>query len=85
MAIYPKSQPHKSEPHPAQGMRDLRAGDPLMTPAECGAYLNNIAISTLSDWRVRRIGPPWISVGRCIRYRRSSVEQWLASRTSQGD
>ena len=85
MATYPKSKPHPTEPHPTEGMRDLQAGDPLMTPIECSAYLNGIAVATLSDWRVRRIGPPWISVGRCIRYRRSSVEQWLASRTSKGD
>ena len=85
MAMYPKSQPHQSEPHSTQGMRDLQAGDSLMTPTECGAYLNGIAVATLSDWRVRRIGPPWISVGRCIRYRRSSIEDWLASHTSKGD
>ena len=85
MAIYPKSQPHQSEPHSTQGMRDLNAGDPMMTPIECSAYLNDIAVATLSDWRVRRQGPPWIHVGRCIRYRRSSVDLWLAARTQKGD
>jgi hypothetical protein len=85
MARAPQAQPPNNAPHSTQEKRDLHAGDPLMTPIECGAYLNDIAVATLSDWRVRRQGPPWISVGRCIRYRRSSVDQWLASRTQKGD
>jgi hypothetical protein len=85
MAHDPKAQAPNNQPHSTQDMKDLHVGDPLMTPIECGVYLNDIAVATLSDWRVRRQGPPWISVGHSIRYRRSSVDQWLASRTQKGD
>ena len=37
--------------------------------------------STLARWRMRGEGPPFVVVGpRFIRYRRSAVDAWMASR-----
>lgn len=45
------------------------------------AVLLGISVSTLEKWSsTRRDGPPFIKVGRLVRYRRSDVEQWLSSR-----
>lgn len=42
-----------------------------------------LAISsvTATKWRAQAKGPPFIKVGRLVRYRRSDLEAWLASRT----
>jgi predicted DNA-binding transcriptional regulator AlpA len=40
-----------------------------------------ISSVTATKWRARAEGPRFIKVGRLIRYRRSDVEAWLASRT----
>jgi hypothetical protein len=36
---------------------------------------------TMEDWRLRSIGPPFIRVGRSIRYRVTDLEAWLDQRT----
>jgi len=35
---------------------------------------------TLKRWRAAREGPAWVAIGRKILYRRSAVQDWLASR-----
>ena len=42
-----------------------------------------LAISsvTATKWRASAAGPPFIKVGRLVRYRRADVEAWLRSRT----
>ena len=40
-----------------------------------------ISSVTATKWRANAVGPPFIKVGRLVRYRRSDVEAWLASRT----
>lgn len=42
-----------------------------------------LAISsvTATKWRAKAKGPPFIKVGRLVRYRRSDVEAWLRSCT----
>lgn len=49
---------------------------PLMSLADVANYLD-VAPSTLYDWRLRRIGPPAIKVGRHLRYRQADVDRWL--------
>ena len=36
---------------------------------------------TATKWRAKAAGPPFIKVGRLVRYRRADVEAWLVSRT----
>ena len=45
------------------------------TAAELG-----LTIYTLRSWRARRVGPPWIKVGRQIFYADESRAAWLKSR-----
>jgi predicted DNA-binding transcriptional regulator AlpA len=33
---------------------------------------------TLQNWRSARFGPPWIKLGKLVRYRRSDYQEWLA-------
>lgn len=50
--------------------------DELLTSPETAAYLK-VPERTLNDWRYRKIGPPFLRVGRHVRYRRSDVDEWL--------
>lgn len=36
---------------------------------------------TPANWRARREGPPFIRLGRLVRYSPAAVEEWLRSRT----
>ena len=45
------------------------------------AYLG-VPVTTLYQWRYRRVGPRAIRVGRHLRYDSADVRAWLAERTS---
>lgn len=71
----------------ADARSSLRAaGGDLPKP---GCYLDErqlcaelgISQVTTTKWRARAEGPPFIKVGRLVRYRRDEVDAWLASRT----
>jgi excisionase family DNA binding protein len=36
---------------------------------------------TLEGWRLRGGGPPYVKVGRLVRYRRADLDRWVAERT----
>jgi excisionase family DNA binding protein len=40
-----------------------------------------ISSVTATKWRAKAKGPPFIKVGRLVRYRRSDVDTWLRSNT----
>ena len=49
---------------------------------KAAAEILQVAPGTLSVWRsTGRYGIPFVKVGRRVRYRRSDLEVWLASRT----
>ena len=55
--------------------------DPLFTPYEASEYLG-VSQDTLSVWRcVGRYNIPFIKVGRLVKYRKSSLDAFLESRT----
>lgn len=56
---------------PREWLRDL----------DLAAWLG-VGVSTLRQWRHRRVGPPFVHLGRCVRYRRVEVERWLAERAA---
>lgn len=68
-----------SEQRPADAAAD--APDKLLTTDEVATWLG-IQRCTLEKARSTRLGdfPPFIRVGRAIRYRRSTVETWLSGR-----
>ncbi len=55
--------------------------DPLFTPKEASEYLG-VSVETLSVWRcVGRYNISFVKVGRLVRYRKSSLDAFLDSRT----
>jgi excisionase family DNA binding protein len=56
------------------------AADPLLTPAQAAEVLG-VKPATLEVWRSnKRHVIPYIKVGRLVRYRRSALAAFLASR-----
>jgi hypothetical protein len=49
-----------------------------MTPEELAAELD-MAVITLTLWRMRQKGPPYVKFGRKILYNRTTVKDWIAS------
>lgn len=45
------------------------------------ARLMNLSSRTLQAWRSKGLGPPYVRVGRAIRYRWDDIAAWLDSRT----
>lgn len=57
----------------------------LLTQEELAQELQ-ISVWTLISWRrgdSGNLGPPYIQLGRSIRYRRSDVDEWLTKRTQE--
>jgi hypothetical protein len=52
--------------------------DALLNEAEAARFLN-ISPRTLQAWRSRGFGPPFVRIGRAIRYRRCDLEQWASA------
>lgn len=50
--------------------------DTLLDAADVADYLG-IPVNSLKMWRYRRKGPPWLKLGRHVRYRQSALERWL--------
>lgn len=53
---------------------------PLLDERDVAVILG-VTRHALQAWRVRGGGPPFIKVGRCIRYRESDITKWLDSHT----
>jgi predicted DNA-binding transcriptional regulator AlpA len=51
----------------------------LLTPKE-GADRLKVSLSWLAKARMRGDGPPFIRVGRSIRYSEAALQQWMKSR-----
>ena len=54
-----------------------------LTTEELAAWLN-VPIDTVRRWRYTGTGPRGTKIGRHVRYRRSDVETWLATRPTEG-
>jgi excisionase family DNA binding protein len=54
----------------------------LLTPKEA-ARLLKVSLSWLAKARMRGDGPPYIRVGRSIRYTEAALLQWMKSRQRQ--
>ena len=52
----------------------------LLIPRDVAAQLG-VTIGTLVDWRFRKVGPPYVKVGKLVRYPADALAAWLASRT----
>lgn len=53
----------------------------LLTEKEAAEYLT-VAPNTLAVWRgTKRQGPPFVRLGRAIRYRAADLDQWMTDQT----
>lgn len=58
---------------------NVPASNPWLTPRDITEqYL--ISKATLSEWRAKRVGPSFRQLGRAIHYRRSDMEDFIASK-----
>lgn len=53
--------------------------EPLWTEQQCAEH-RRCAISTLQKERVRGDGPPFVKLGRLVRYRPEDVLAWVAAK-----
>lgn len=51
----------------------------LLRPRELSELLG-VPVGTLANWRSARTGPPFVKIGRHVRYRRGDVDEWIAAR-----
>jgi len=51
----------------------------LLTPREASAFLR-VSESWLAKARMRGDGPPYVKIGRSIRYAERHLQQWMTSR-----
>jgi hypothetical protein len=54
--------------------------DELVTEVEIADFLK-LSTRTLQSWRINNDGPPFVRVGRAIRYRLRDVVRWIEART----
>jgi excisionase family DNA binding protein len=50
--------------------------EPLLGPDDVSELLG-VPSATLANWRCAGKGPPFLRVGRHVRYRRGDVERWI--------
>ncbi|WP_200914720.1 helix-turn-helix transcriptional regulator [Bradyrhizobium viridifuturi] len=48
------------------------------------ADLLSLSVRTLQSWRIRMAGPPFVQVGRAVRYRRRDLIDWINANTCGG-
>ena len=51
---------------------------PLLTAKEAGMYLK-VSVSWLAKARMRGDGPPYIRIGRSVRYAEATLNHWMNS------
>jgi predicted DNA-binding transcriptional regulator AlpA len=50
--------------------------EPLIDEHEAAALIG-VTASTMNSWRVKRVGPRFVRVGRLVRYRPSDVRSYI--------
>jgi Helix-turn-helix domain len=55
----------------------------ILTPKEAAAWLR-VSQSFLAKARMRNTGPPFIAIGRAIRYCEADLIRWIRSQSSTG-
>lgn len=60
----------------------MAAAPEWLSPEGLATWLE-LPVSTIYEWRYKRVGPPGVKVGRHVRFRRADVERWLAERAEQ--
>jgi predicted DNA-binding transcriptional regulator AlpA len=58
----------------------IKGGERLLPPGDAANFLS-LSTSFLAKGRMTGRGPPFVKLGRSVRYRESALVQWLKSRT----
>lgn len=66
--------------HPPADHLSAQDVDPPMDPKGAADYLG-LAVLTLADLRCKGGGPVFYKAGRLVRYRKSTLDAWLESRS----
>jgi Helix-turn-helix domain len=48
-----------------------------MVEAQAAAEMLGVQVSTLAAWRCRKKGPPYLKVGKGVRYRVADLNAWI--------
>ena len=64
---------------PLKSARELNRCEPLLTAEEAANFLR-LSLSWLAKARVSGTGPPYVKLGRSVRYREGALVEWLKSR-----
>jgi excisionase family DNA binding protein len=59
---------------------NTRDDESLLNESEA-AKLLAVSVRTLQAWRTRESGPPFVRLGRAIRYRLKDLIEWVRSKT----
>ncbi len=51
----------------------------MLTSRQAAVHLG-CEYGTMEVWRAKRRGPPYVKVGRLVRYRRQDLDRWLKDR-----
>ena len=54
--------------------------DALLREQDAADFLS-LSVRTLQSWRIRLAGPPFVQVGRAVRYRRRDLVAWIEANT----
>jgi predicted DNA-binding transcriptional regulator AlpA len=57
----------------------MEFSDVLLESSEAAAFLK-VSISWLAKARTTNDGPPFVRIGRCVRYSKAALLRWLKSR-----
>ncbi len=55
---------------------------PLLGPGDLSQLLG-VPVATLANWRCAGHGPPFLKVGRHVRYRSDDIAAWVDARVTQ--
>jgi predicted DNA-binding transcriptional regulator AlpA len=57
----------------------MEFSDVLLEPKETAAFLK-VSLSWLAKARATNEGPPFVRIGRCVRYSKAALLRWIKSR-----
>jgi predicted DNA-binding transcriptional regulator AlpA len=66
-------------PFESKAARELNSRERLLTPRDAADVLR-LSPSWLAKARMRGDGPPYVKIGRAIRYGEAALAQWMKSR-----
>ncbi|MCU1556020.1 MAG: DNA-binding protein [Microbacteriaceae bacterium] len=58
-------------------MHDSQPPMPVFLTQSEVAELLRLPVRTVEDWRLTRSGPPWVKLGRHVRYEQSELLAWV--------